>query len=740
MESTESPNFYHYWSIFRRRWPYAVATFASVVTLTYFYAITRAPIYGAQGKLLFKQDQSSSLIKFDSQNQQQNNANSSPDDRSQATEAKVISSTPNLQKALKRINIIKQRKEPLKLEELQQGVEIGSLEKTDIMQVSYKGQDPKLAALVVNELMKVYIESHLESSRAAAASAAKFIGAQLPRVKGEVYSADLAVRNFKEKYQITDLGQTQGAIAANLERIGSQIDSVEAELAALNSRSKTLQEKLGVNAQQALSVNSLSKSPVMQGVLQDLREVQGKLAEARSRYLESSPGIVQLKDKEAQLKRTIQNQYAQILQQQQTGRANKLQIGQIQEDLTTELIKLEVHRTGLASQLTVLSNQRSAYRKKAAVLPRLEQQLREDQRELSAAQSTYEALLKSLQEIKVIENQTVGNVRIIEAAQIPQQPINSNKTSAMMAGSLAGILLSAAVVYLLEKIDKRIKSLEQVRELFEYTLLATIPDFSKTSRSVNAIAASDERRLAIPVLDSYPSFISESFRMLHANMTFFSSDKVMQVIVVTSSVPKEGKSTTVANLAAVIANLGYRVLIVDADLRRPSQHEMWQIPNEAGLKNFIAARGDLSSPIVQKVIDNLYVLSAGSVNSSSPVFIDSRSMATLIRQCQNKYDYVIFDTPPLAVTADAHILGKIADGVMLVTRPSIADSINSKQAKDSLDRSGQKMLGIVVNGVRSENKPYGNNSVNYFNESVDGANGVAKSRSWMHRLRQLNRF
>lgn len=701
MESTESPNFYQYWSIFRRRWPYAVATFASVVTLTYFYAITRAPIYGAQGKLLFKQDQSSSLIKFDSQNQQQNNANSSPDDRSQATEAKVISSTPNLQKALKRINILKQQKIPLKLEELQQGIEIGSLEKTDIMQVSYKGQDPKLAALVVNELMKVYIESHLESSRAAAASAAKFIGAQLPRVKGEVYSADLAVRNFKEKYQITDLGQTQGAIAANLERIGSQIDSVEAELAALNSRSKTLQEKLGVNAQQALSVNSLSKSPVMQGVLQDLREVQGKLAETRSRYLESSPGVVQLKDKETQLKRTIQDQYAQILQQQQTGRANKLQIGQIQEDLTTELIKLEVDRTGLASQLTVLSKQRDAYRKKAAVLPRLEQQLREDQRELSAAQSTYEALLKSLQEIKVIENQTVGNVRIIEAAQIPQQPINASKTSAMTAGSLAGILLSAAVVYLLEKIDKRIKSVEQVRELFEYTLLATIPDFSKTNRSVNAIATSDQRRLAIPVLERSYSSITESYRMLHANLTFFNSEKVMQVIVVTSSVPKEGKSTTCANLAAVIANLGYRVLIIDADLRRPSQHEIWQIPNDAGLKNFIAARGDLSSPVIQKVMNNLYVLSSG-LNTSSPEFIDSRSMAALIKQCRNKYDYVIFDTPPLAVTADAHILGKIADGVMVVTRPRIADSINSKQAKESLDRSGQNIIGIVVNGVNSE--------------------------------------
>ncbi len=738
MEATENINFYHYWRTFKRRCPYALVTFGSVVSLTYFYAITRAPIYSAQGKLLFKQDQSSSLIKFDSQNQQQNNP-SSPDDRSQATEAKVISSTPNLQKALERINIIGQQKAPLKLGELQQGIEIAGLEKTDILQVSYNSKDPKLAALVVNELMKVYVESHLENSRAAASSAAKFIGAQLPRVKAEVYSADLAVRNFKEKNQITDLGQTQGSVAANIERIGSQIDSAESELAALNSRSKTLQAKLGVNAEQALAVNSLSKSAVIQGVLQDLREVQSKLAEARSRYLESSPTIVQLEDKEAQLKRQIQQQYAQIFQGRQTGRSNKLQVGQIQEDLTTQLIKLEVDRTGLASQLAVLANQRDVYRKKAALLPRLEQQLREYQRELSAAQSTYEALLKSLQEIKVIENQTVGNVRIIETAQPSEQAINASKTSAMMAGSLAGILLASAVVYLLEKIDKRIKTVEQVRELFEYKLLATIPDFSKTNKSINAVASSDERRLAIPVLESSHSSISESFRMLHANLTFLSSEKVMQVIVVTSSVSKEGKSTTVANLAAVMASLGYRVLIVDADLRRPSQHEIWRIPNQTGLKNFIAARGDLSAPVIQKVMNNLYVLSAGSVNPSSPVFIDSRSMAALIKQLGNKYDYVIFDTPPLAATVDANILGKIADGVMIVTRPSIVDSINSKQAKESLDRSGQNIVGVVVNGVIPDNEFHSYSYASADGESSNFSRTTRKTRNWLENLRFFRR-
>ena len=704
MEETKSIDFYHYWRVFRRHWLPGVATFGSVVMLTYLYVSSKAPIYSAKGKLLFQQDQSSSLIKFDSEEQQQNT--SSPNERSQATEASVISSTPILQKALYRINVINQQKVTLKLEELQQGIEINSIEKTDILQVSYKSKEPKLAALVVDEVMKAYVGYDLSSSRAAAASAAKFISAQLPRVKATVYAADVAVRNFKEKNQITDLGQTQGSIAANIERIGSQIDSVEAQLADLNARSAALQKKLGISSQQAIAVNSLSKSTVVQGVLEDLREVQSKLADARARYKESNPTIGQLKDKEAQLKRLVQVHFAQVLQNQQAGRGYNLQVGQIQEDLTTNLIKLEVDRIGLVSQLATLSKQQALYQKKATTLPRLEQQLREAQRELSAAQSTYESLLKSLQEIKVIENRTVGSVRIIEVAQVPTTPINVSNTSAMTAGGMAGILLAAAVVYLLEMVDKKIRTVEKAKELFEYTLLATIPDFSKANRAVDsAVQTTSERRLVLPVMERFHSSIRESYRMLHANLTFLNSEKALQVIVVTSSVASEGKSTTCANLAAVMAQLGYRVLIIDADLRCPSQHQIWQISNEAGLTNTIAEQGNLSETPIQRVMDNLYVLSSGVVNTNSPVFIDSRSIAALIKQSRNNYDYVIFDTPALAVAADAHILGKVADGVLLVTRPSIADSISSKLAKKNLDQSGQNILGIVVNAVIPESEP-----------------------------------
>jgi len=706
MKTTENIDFQNYWCIFKRRWLPAVATFGSVVALTYLYTSSKVPIYKAQGQLLFKQDQTSSLIGFNSQSKE-NSQEQVNTQGGMLTEARVILSTPILQKALDLIKQNNPQGRLLNLGDLQQGLDVKSIEGTNILQVDYKSNDPNLAALIVNQLMKAYVDNNLLANRAAAISAGNFITGQLPLVKANVNRADEGVRSFKEKYKITDLGQTQSSVAANLERIGTQIDSVEALLADLNSRSTFLTNKLGMSPQQAMALSSLSQSPAVQGVIADLQDVQRKLVDARSRYQESHFVIVGLKDKQAQLKTLLQEHAAQVLQGQKTGLNGKLQFGSIQQDLLTDLIKSEVTRIGLVNQKATLYKQQVFYQQKAAILPQLEQQQREQQRDLSAAQSTYETLLKNLQEIRVIENRTVGNVRIVEAAQVPVAPISGNKASAMAAGSLAGILLAVAVVYVLEVRDKKIKTVKEARELFEYTVLGTIPFFGKSSRTVGSVGQTEEeRRAALPVIERPRSSISERYRMLQANLKFLNSDKALKVIVVTSSVPKEGKSTTCANLAAVMAQLGYSVLIIDADLRRPSQHLIWQIPNEVGLMNVIAEQSNLSETVIQRVMNNLYVLTAGVSTSNTPVFLDAKSMATLIAQCQNRYEYVLIDTTPLAIAADAPILGKIADGVVLVTRPGLSDSINSKVAKEYLDQSGQNIMGIVVNGVLRENEPH----------------------------------
>lgn len=201
--------------------------------------------------------------------------------------------------------------------------------------------------------------------------------------------------------------------------------------------------------------------------------------------------------------------------------------------------------------------------------------------------------------------------------------------------------------------------------------------------------------------------------MLQANLKYLNAFNAAKVIVVTSSVPKEGKSTLCANLAATMAQIGQKVLIVDADMHRPTQHEIWKISNhEEGLSNIITEPASLETKF-HKVIENLNVVTSGFLPPNPLAVIESKRMGTFLEECSKNYDYVFIDTPPLASTADAVTLGRMVDGVLIVIRPGVADSNSSNLAKEYLEQSGQKVLGIVVNGVLPENEPHRSQSHYY---------------------------
>jgi capsular exopolysaccharide synthesis family protein len=217
--------------------------------------------------------------------------------------------------------------------------------------------------------------------------------------------------------------------------------------------------------------------------------------------------------------------------------------------------------------------------------------------------------------------------------------------------------------------------------------------------------------------------------MLQANLKFLSSDKPLQLIVVTSSVPKEGKSQVSANLATAIAQLGRRVLLVDADLRHPLQHHIWELTNAGGLSDVLVGQADFNA-VVARVIDNLDVLCSGVIPPNPLALLDSKRMATLIEYFSEHYDFVILDAPPLVLAADALTLGKMTDGVLLVARPGVVDSNSASAAKESLERSAQKVLGLVVNGVIVENESdsYFYDAREYFTEKDSKAHEKVTSR------------
>jgi capsular exopolysaccharide synthesis family protein len=212
--------------------------------------------------------------------------------------------------------------------------------------------------------------------------------------------------------------------------------------------------------------------------------------------------------------------------------------------------------------------------------------------------------------------------------------------------------------------------------------------------------------------------------MLQANLKFLSSDRLIKTIVVTSSVPNEGKSVVSANLALARAQLGHKVLLIDADMRRPCQHQIWDLLNDTGLSNTIVEQFDPRT-VIKNVAPNLDVLTAGVIPPNPVVLLDSQRMAALIDQFSNSYDLVVIDTPSLNTVADVPILGRMADGVLIVTRPGVVDEASATFAKERLEQSDQTVLGQVINGVIHDNEPY---SYYYFTEDAIVEGTVPKKK------------
>ncbi|MDX2099188.1 MAG: polysaccharide biosynthesis tyrosine autokinase, partial [Leptolyngbyaceae cyanobacterium bins.59] len=267
-----------------------------------------------------------------------------------------------------------------------------------------------------------------------------------------------------------------------------------------------------------------------------------------------------------------------------------------------------------------------------------------------------------------------------------------------------GIMLGVAAAFFVDLIDRSLKTVKEARSIFGYPLLGMIPHFEASNGiELDTVSGISPR---VIVASSPRSILHEAYQMLWANLRFTSSDKRVRTIVITSSVPQEGKSEVSANLAATIAQAGRRVLLVDADLRHPSQHHLWDRVNSQGLSNLIAGQGEVSETI-QVINSNLSVLTAGAIPPNPSALLDSEAMVALIEQFSQDYDYILLDSPPLAWVADAAVLGKMVDGVVVVVRPGVVNSATATAAKTLLSRSAPNVLGLVANDVDVSHEPDG---------------------------------
>lgn len=455
MESQEAfdVDMNRYFVAFRRSWIPALASFLTIAVLAAWYTTRLKPVYEADAKLLFRTDRASSLDALNQINRPEDQEGLSSLLRDQSplnSEVEVISSRPLLQQTIDTLSLKDKEGNPLDAEDLREQLEVKIVGASDVIGMAYQNADPEQAAAVLNTLANLYIQNSTLTDQSQAESAQAFIAEQIPQTEANVRSAESALREFRERNKVVALEEEARSAVTVLETLDQQILASQAEAQAVKARAGSLRSQIALDPGSAIAVSALSQSPSVQGVLTELQQVQRQLAIERPRFSDTSPIVVRLTERETSLRNLLQREVAKVIGGSKQVPEGLLQIGGLKQGLITDFLAAEVQRAGVENQLSSLERSKALYQQRVNVLPRLEQQQRELERRLKAAQGTYEALLSRSETLKVAQRQVSRDVRIIEPAVVPSKPLSGEKIRVLAMGLVGGTLLAVAIVILLE--------------------------------------------------------------------------------------------------------------------------------------------------------------------------------------------------------------------------------------------------------------------------------------------------
>jgi polysaccharide biosynthesis transport protein len=671
----------------RRQWLPAILIFATVLGGSWYFTKRQKTIYEASGALIFKVDRAAQLASVNTASGSGSDANApAAQPISLQNEELVLRSASVADEAIKKISF------PIKREDILAGVKVEIGKGTDTLTISYKGSNAKEAAEIVNQMMKSYTENSLKVSKEETSEARKFIVSQLPKVLEDLRQSEIALQSFKEKNKVTALAQESTSMVSGAEALKQKILDTEVQLSSLQASSQDLRRRLGPSADRAVLLSKLSGSESVKQALGELQKVEGQLALQTTQYQGDHPSIKRLQRQQDNLQSLLRTRISEVVGSGESIPLSDLQVGGLELTLVGDLLKAENSRISLQQQLIALNSALNDSKERLKNIPKLEQEQQFLERKILINRTTFESLLKKQQELQLIENQKVNRSRILTEAVVPTQPVSPRVQNNLLLGGVLGTILAIAAAIALQSLDTLLRTTDQAKRVFGYDLLGTLPNFGKKWSG----------KPAVFVRANPNSPISESYRMLQTNLRFLSPTKPAKLVVITSSIPDEGKSTVAANFAAATAQLGKRTLLIDVDMRRPSQQSIWNISNNLGLSELLADQISKESAI-QTVMPNLGILLAGTPPHNPLSLLDSNRMTALLQEFAEIYDYVIIDAPPLLAASDSRVLGKLADGILFVVRPDILNFADAEKAKTLLAQSNLKVLGMVVNGVASPN-------------------------------------
>lgn len=591
-------------------------------------------------------------------------------------------------------------------------LKVARLAETKILEVRYRDTDPKKVRDVLHEVARGYLRYSLQERQMNLKKGIEFVDSQMPQLRLRVDKLQADLQAFRQRNELLDPESQAQQLAMRVNSIEQQQVETQVKLRETKSLYATLSSQLGLSPDQAIATASLSEAPRYQQLLNQLQEIEAKIAKESARFTEESPTIVALRNQQRNILPLLEQESRKVLgtNLQQAGVTNdspssiRNQLSQQLVDAANQIQVLQMRQKAITQAENTLNTQ-------VKQMPVIARQYTDLQRELRVATESLDRFLGVREGLQIEIAQKSLPWQIILKPQVPKFPVAPNNERNLLLGAIAGLLLGTIVALMVERLDNVFHSPDELKDRTKLPLLGVIPYNKQLKQMLSLATLADkmpepedsqprQRNRRQPQWYKASPFL-ESFRSLHTNIRLLGTDTPIHSMVISSATPGDGKSTISVHLAQAAAAMGQRVLLVDADLRLPQVHKVLGLENQIGLSNVIAT-GFTAKQAIQRIPmwDHLYVLTAGQNPPDPTRLLSSKKMQYLMEQFHAVFDLVIYDTPPVLGLADGQLLAAHTDGVILVGGLGKTDRSIMMQCLDRLRISNTTVLGVVANGVK----------------------------------------
>jgi succinoglycan biosynthesis transport protein ExoP len=552
-----------------------------------------------------------------------------------------------------------------------------------LVKIHFDSHDPDLAKQIPNTLAELYIQQNLESRFKATEQAKEWLTRQLDDLKGKVEKADETLRAFGSKHGIISLEEKENIVIQRLSDLNEALAKAEGERMAKEALYRQTQSP------NPDSLPSILENKLVQELKQTYIQLEAQYMKlSESLFKPDWPEMKRMKDQ----METVQNRL--------NGEIKKIVAGMKNE-----------YESSLRKEILL----RNAFEEQKARAMEMQQraiQYNILKREADTNKDLYKGLLQRMKEAGISAGITASNLQIVDQAEMPTKPFKPNKKLNLLLAAVVGLFLGVGLAFFLEHLDDTIKTPEDLQNVIRLPSFGIVPEGAYERRRL--VDSNHSFPVELATSDFPKSMLSEAYRSIRTSILLSSSGNPPKTIAVSSPNPGEGKTTTVMNTAIVLSQTGARVIIIDADMRKPRIHKVFGKENGVGLSSFLSGNADLEAVIQKSKFPELYYIPSGPIPPNPSELLGSVLFKKMIEGLESRFHYLIIDSPPLLAFSDSVIISTNVDGVVMVVIGGKTPRETLKRSKEVLLQVDARILGVVINRARIRGAEYGSYYHRYY--------------------------